>query len=922
MDNNPANKLKQSIKLPLTTLLNKLTHLKIKLPIPIFGLGCGVLGMALPEVSVNLGEYASRLLRALEYRGYDSTGAAFQGDSQDITLLKDVGAPSTLVKTLGIERQAGKIFCGQVRWATFGFVNKVNAQPHEVSCKRHIYGAHNGNITNTRELKLFLSKEGHLVQSDNDGEMLVHSVEHYFDIELNKAGYPSETEGRKACMRRAIIATAEKMIGSYAAVIVDPVTQTSWAIKAGSSLYFGVGTIEDKPFSLASSDLTAVLRFTKMLVNLREGEFVEYTANAYQVYAQKELKFKRLNHPDECWHTGDKIPTKAVYSKLRAEDVELMPEFEYFMEQEIYAQSESTGKLIKLFQGGSNTGKRMLQLMDKEGVKEQLNTEMHNILAAATLEERRDLFDKLYTSPLAEEFFAKAQSAYSAIFDVAVKEDFDKKYFFSNEKNIFLELMNGDFDLKKLGLVKALDAISEEISVKEFEHSVQDFLNLVKNTISNNRNAYTIACGTSFHATKIAALFFNQIARMEIIPILPGDFRGEYSNCIKDNDLIIGVSQSGETKDLIDIFNDIDSTDLNVRKVVLVNNMNSTLGQEKSDVAIPILCGPEIAVPATKSFMNQMTLFYYLAIRTAEMKFNELDTFATPELREARKAEITKRFQSLNDIPPLLKETVFNTDDMIDSMAAKIYMEPSLHILATKISGVAMEGALKIRETVLNHAEGREASEFKHGPNTILGKNTVFGVKHVRSFVRSFSDLIDKIDDIGQERGISHNETKEIFKALGDYMFTHNMPFNLSPVGSKIFKEAVENYDFFEPLYRNYPLIYVTGPEERDVNLTISQINTHKIRGANTYIIAEENDKLMKNASANPNEGGYYGWAYIMLPKTGDSLMTCFSSTIVLQLLALRMSIRKLKKLDKLGVMDHGVHPDVPKNVSKSITVD
>ncbi|MDY0152749.1 MAG: hypothetical protein RBS43_10790, partial [Candidatus Cloacimonas sp.] len=77
-----------------------------------------------------------------------------------------------------------------------------------------------------------------------------------------------------------------------------------------------------------------------------------------------------------------------------------------------------------------------------------------------------------------------------------------------------------------------------------------------------------------------------------------------------------------------------------------------------------------------------------------------------------------------------------------------------------------------------------------------------------------------------------------------------------------------------------------------------------------------------KNTQANPNEGGYYGWGYIMLPKTGDGLMTCFSATIVLQLLALRMSIRKLKKLDKLGVIDHGVHPDVPKNVSKSITVD
>lgn len=52
-----------------------------------------------------MGEYASKLLRSLEYRGYDSTGAAFQGEDENIILLKDVGAPSTLVKTLGIENK-------------------------------------------------------------------------------------------------------------------------------------------------------------------------------------------------------------------------------------------------------------------------------------------------------------------------------------------------------------------------------------------------------------------------------------------------------------------------------------------------------------------------------------------------------------------------------------------------------------------------------------------------------------------------------------------------------------------------------------------------------------------------------------------------------------------------------------------------
>ncbi len=914
------SRLHELYNLSLRKIASRLSHVRIPLILP--GIGCGVLGLALPQVTLKMGEYASRLLRALEYRGFDSTGAAFQGEDEQIILLKDVGAPSTLVKTLGIEKQSGKLFCGQVRWATFGNVDKTNAQPHEVKCKRHLYGAHNGNITNTRELKIWLTREGHTVLSDNDGEMLVHSVEHFFDIEMDKAGNPTGSELRKACMRRAVISTAEKIVGSYAAVVVDPATQTMWAIKAGSSLYFGVGELDGMPFKLASSDLTAVLRYTKLLVNLREGEFVEYTSEAYQIYAQKKLRFKRVNAGDETYAPGDRIHTLPVLSKLRAEDVELQPEYEYFMEQEIFAQVESTGKLVKLFQGGSNSGKRMLELIRREGLEELINARMKEILNCQSLAERKTVFDKLLDSGEFSSLFESARASYQAIFEVAVREDFEKKYFFTIDKNIFIDLIGEEFDVRRLILAKAFDSVSESHSVDEFEASVQGFLARVKNTIQNSRIAYFIACGTSFHATKIGALFFNEIAEVEIIPILPGDFRGEYSHCIKHNDLIIGVSQSGETKDLIDIFNDLEASSVNVSKVVLVNNLNSTLGIEKGDLAIQILCGPEIAVPATKSFMNQITLLYYLAIRTARMKLEEgLDPVDAQQARE-QLARLEAREKTLVNIPSLIRETLDNTSDIIDSIAAQIYMEPSLHILATKISGVAMEGALKIRETVLNHAEGREASEFKHGPNTILGRNTVYGFKHLRSFVRAFGEVMEEVEQKAEALSISRAATRDILKAVIDHMFTGNLPFNLTPAADELFHSTVENNDFFDSLYRNYPLIYVTGPDQRDVNLTISQINTHKIRGSNTYVIAEEDERLLKNASSNPREGGRYGWGYVMLPKTGDGLLTCFSATVALQLLALKMSLRKMKKLDKLNILDHGVHPDVPKNVSKSITVD
>ena len=95
---------------------------------------CGVIGLRCESDRADLGRTASALLRMLEYRGYDSTGALIQDGAGGIILRKDVGSPTVITKKLGIDKLGGKLFCGQVRWATFGMVTKENAQPHDVHC--------------------------------------------------------------------------------------------------------------------------------------------------------------------------------------------------------------------------------------------------------------------------------------------------------------------------------------------------------------------------------------------------------------------------------------------------------------------------------------------------------------------------------------------------------------------------------------------------------------------------------------------------------------------------------------------------------------------------------------------------------------------------------------------------------------------
>ncbi len=133
---------------------------------------CGVIGLLYEQPQPHLGRVASELLRTLEYRGYDSTGGAIQGAGEDVDLRKGVGAPSVLVESLGIVRMSGQVFAGQVRWATFGAVDETNAQPHVVRCKRYLYGAHNGNVTNSDQLKAWLQEEGPRAHSDNAGVLV------------------------------------------------------------------------------------------------------------------------------------------------------------------------------------------------------------------------------------------------------------------------------------------------------------------------------------------------------------------------------------------------------------------------------------------------------------------------------------------------------------------------------------------------------------------------------------------------------------------------------------------------------------------------------------------------------------------------------------------------------------------------------
>ena len=817
---------------------------------------CGIVSLCYGSENPRMGVAASDLLKRLEYRGYDSTGAAFLGDDGSINLLKKVGAPSRVVLELGLEAQAGQRFIGQVRWATYGAVTDHNSQPHHVQCQVNMVGAHNGNISNTDALKVELTAAGHRVVSDNDGEMITHVVEDCY-----RANQADPAPVLAAC-RRAYAAAGlrgevpdgafllldaarrgdAKAVGSYAAAFADPKVPGVVTVKSGSSLYAGVGSDEFGDFVVVSSDLTSVLSKTRMLIPLAEGEGIWFTEREYLVFTLGgELAFST---------------PRLKRSKLNVRDTALRPPFTHYMAQEIASSPDNLDEILRYYFKAADTEGLFAAFQDKSGLCREL---LEKVLALYELGDGPELkqgLAVLLRDPAYLELAARVKP-----FATLIRAR--REALVSDERQLLEDLGRLEPEAREAA------AIFDLLFVWKKQRKVTRFLLEIVQAIREAGKAgghvYLVASGTSYHAALVAGNFFNQLAGVQVYPSNPGQFRSTWMAGLSSRDVLIGITQSGETKDLIDIYQEVKERYPLVRRISIVNNENSRIPQELSEFYLPILCGPEIAVAATKSFINQIAILYLLA-----------GSFSLDARTLAANLQRAKG---------LIQETLRTCEPHLEEAAQRLFLEPSIHILGTGLIGLAREGALKIREVVLNHTEGYDAAEFKHGPNTILGKNTLFSVQNL-------ADLLDA------------------------YEAGRSGPFQGGAATLKARPELVEG------LFSNYPLVFICSSDERDTRITITQMHTHKIRGADLILIAERNPELAQAVGGRPMGNDRFWSKYIEVPASGDPNLFVFGAAAVLQRLAFRLSALKREYLDKLGVLDHGVDPDTPKNVSKSITVD
>ena len=209
--------------------------------------------------------------------------------------------------------------------------------------------------------------------------------------------------------------------------------------------------------------------------------------------------------------------------------------------------------------------------------------------------------------------------------------------------------------------------------------------------IETARHVYLVGCGTSYHACLAGAVYFAQLAKKAVIPVLATQFIPQYLPTIGPDDVGIFVSQSGETKDVLSALEGAQAAGMTCFS--LANVIGSTLTRATA-AWLPLGCGYEISVPATKTFTNQVITFLYLATRLGGGDLAQLD-----------------------QLPELMAETIAVTDPQAKALVPSVNDWNDLYCLGYGATyAMALEGALKLKEITYAHCEGMLSTEFKHGP--------------------------------------------------------------------------------------------------------------------------------------------------------------------------------------------------------------
>ena len=270
------------------------------------------------------------------------------------------------------------------------------------------------------------------------------------------------------------------------------------------------------------------------------------------------------------------------------------------------------------------------------------------------------------------------------------------------------------------------DCMRGRLLLKE-KRIVLSTLNLHRDELINAKRFIIVACGTSWHAGLIGKQLIEQWAKVPVEVEYASEFR--YRNpVIQPNDVVIAISQSGETADTLAAFQL--AKENNALCFGIVNVVGSSIARA-SDTGIYIHVGPEIGVASTKAFTGQVTVLTLFALALA----HERNTITQEEYENT--------IEELGKIPDKIKAVLGNNAKIKEIARALTYAENALYMGRGFNYPVALEGALKLKEISYIHAEGYPAAEMKHGPIALIDEDmpVIFVATHHQLYKKILSNI-------------------------------------------------------------------------------------------------------------------------------------------------------------------------------------
>jgi glucosamine--fructose-6-phosphate aminotransferase (isomerizing) len=218
--------------------------------------------------------------------------------------------------------------------------------------------------------------------------------------------------------------------------------------------------------------------------------------------------------------------------------------------------------------------------------------------------------------------------------------------------------------------------------------------------IRSAKKVIFVACGTSYHSTRVAKYLFSKIANRNVSAIFAHELL-QFKDAIDKKTLIVAVSQSGETADILEVVKQAKESGAKV--VSITNVVGSTLARESQDT-VPLNIGPEICVASTKAYTAQLAIITLL-VYTLAGKFEE----GLKLLKDAKRM--------------VYYLTAKSRREHVKELAEKLKDAKSMFLLGRGVQyPTALEAALKIKEISYIHAEGFAGGELKHGNIALVEK--------------------------------------------------------------------------------------------------------------------------------------------------------------------------------------------------------